>query len=87
MADFIAILGYYIYYKHLELRRKAFSDRCELLTWQNKQAEKQLRYAASYSPFYRGKRRLKDCPVIDKSVMMSHFDQINTVGIKCFITN
>ena len=40
-----------------------------------------LRYVAKYSEIYRGKRRLRDYPIVDKEFMMSHFQELNTVGI------
>lgn len=36
---------------------------------------------AKYSEIYRGKRRLRDYPIVDKEFMMSHFQELNTVGI------
>lgn len=77
MADRLSVLKYYLYYKY----RRAFSDRKELMRYQEKKLKQHLNYVSGHSPFYKGKRSLEDISVIQKSVMMEHFNEINTLGI------
>jgi putative adenylate-forming enzyme len=68
--------------------RRHWSDRAALERWQERQIQKRLRFVQKHSPFYRelwGGRPLtewKQFPVIDKAVMMEHFDRLNTAGIR-----
>lgn len=56
--------------------------------WQERQVQKRLRLVRAHSPFYRelwGDNPLAEWgrfPVIDKAVMMEHFDRLNTAGIR-----
>lgn len=77
MADQLSVLKYYLYYKY----RKPFSDRYSLERWQKDKIRKHLKYIADRSAIYRGVEQLSSCPVTDKTFMMEHFDELNTVGI------
>lgn len=56
--------------------------------WQDRQVQHHLRRVIKSSPWYRGKfadldpRDWRDFPTIDKAEMMTHFDELNTVGVK-----
>lgn len=77
MADTLQVLKYYLYYKYCcrFRRRKALEQ------WQMKKTDRHLKYVSERSGIYRGKRSLRDYPVIDKAFMMEHFNELNTVGI------
>jgi putative adenylate-forming enzyme len=68
--------------------RRQWPDRAALERWQERQVLRRLRFVRHHSPFYRdlwGGRPLtewKQFPVIDKTVMMEHFDRLNTAGIR-----
>lgn len=77
MSDQLSVLKYYLYYKY----RKPFSDRRQLEQWQQQKINRHLEYVAAHSPLYRGKGKLAEYPVIDKTFMMEYFNALNTVGI------
>lgn len=77
MAERLAVLTYYLYYKY----RKPFSGRQELLHYQEKKIRNHLSYVAEHSRFYKGRLELKDCPVIGKEIMMENFNDMNTVNV------
>ncbi|MCR8844123.1 adenylate cyclase [Paenibacillus sp. SC116] len=68
-----------------------FSNRKQVERFHNQQIKKQLLFTMEMSPFYRQlytpfvkeiqKGNLAALPIIDKEVMMEHFDTLNTVGI------
>ncbi|MGE7635250.1 F390 synthetase-related protein [Bacillus paramycoides] len=68
-----------------------FSNRKQLEQFHKQQIEKQLLFTIEASPFYRQlytpflneiqKGNLSALPIIDKEVMMEHFDTLNTVHI------
>ena len=68
--------------------RRQWSGREALERWQERQVQKRLRFVRKHSAFYRelwGGRPLtewKQFPVINKAVMMEHFDRLNTAGIR-----
>lgn len=78
MSDKMAVLKYYLYYKYC----RPFFSRRQLIRWQRRRISKHMEYVAEHSALYRGKTGLKDFPVIDKTFMMEHFDELNTVGIQ-----
>lgn len=78
MTDQLKVLKYYLYYKY----RRPFSDRQALEQWQRKKLKKHLEYVAEHSGLYKGMKDLADYPVIDKTYMMEHFDDLNTVGLR-----
>lgn len=62
-----------------------FRSRSELEKWQEKQVQKHLEWVLPRSEFYRNtidQSRWRQSPLIDKAIMMEHFESINTVGIK-----
>jgi len=67
---------------------RRFSSREELLAWQNKKVRNFLEIILPKSLFYRNYyqgldiRHWQQFPIIDKSVMMANFDDLNTVEIK-----
>jgi putative adenylate-forming enzyme len=78
------ILWHYLLTKYA----RRFSSRDELLVWQDKKVRNFLEKILPKSPFYRHYyqgldiRHWQQFPIIDKSVMMANFDDLNTVGIK-----
>lgn len=77
MSDKLEVLKYYLYYKY----RRRFTSRKQLERWQSRRLLAHLDYVAEHSPVYRGKKRLEEFPVIDKTFMMEQFNELNTVGI------
>ncbi|WP_103104517.1 F390 synthetase-related protein [Brevibacillus reuszeri] len=83
--EIVALLRQYIRTKWLARR---FSTREQLESWQSAQVQAMLRRILPDSPFYR--ERLGDLDTadwrsmepIDKKLMMAHFDELNTRGIK-----
>lgn len=67
---------------------RSWSNREAFERWQERKVLNRLRYVRAKSPFYRelwGNQPLaewRQFPIIDKSVMMEHFDRLNTVGIR-----
>lgn len=68
---------------HLQFRETEFGTSEDLKRYQQAQLSKVVRHAAEHSPFYRqlvngldldGDIRLEDLPIIDKRLMMGHFD-------------
>jgi len=65
-----------------------WADRTAFERWQERQVLRQLRFVKAHSPFYRelwGDLPLEQWrrfPIIDKKVMMEHFDHLNTAGIR-----
>ncbi|GAT73252.1 putative adenylate-forming enzyme [Microbacterium sp. HM58-2] len=52
---------------------------------QRRLLRRHLRFLGRRSPYFRGllaTRGLMELPVMDKSVMMAHFDEMNTVGVR-----
>ncbi|KAF3887523.1 MULTISPECIES: F390 synthetase-related protein [Nostocales] len=84
MNGLLRILWYYLQTKY----RQPFRDRESLTAWQNKKVQKFLQEILTKSPFYRNLYQKLDIenwqefPIIDKSIMMANFDQLNTVGVK-----
>ncbi len=82
VSDQLKVLKYYLYYKYILPRSRWLRNRKALKQWQGKKLKKHLEYVAGHSPLYRGRRKLRSYPIIDKTFMMEHFDRLNTVGIK-----
>jgi putative adenylate-forming enzyme len=67
---------------------KSFSNREQLLSWQNKKVKKYFKYILPKSEFYRefykdiNLDNWQSLPEIDKAIMMKNFDKLNTSGIK-----
>jgi len=84
MTDKLIVLWYYL--------RAKFRFRCmsrqRLLRWQRRRIRRHLRFVRRSSPFYRAHwgdladKEWETFPKIDKSMMMSHFDTLNTAGIR-----
>ena len=72
--------------------RQNFSNLDTLQSYQNRKIKNHLRFVLKNSPFYHEfyedyqielkENRWRELPMIDKSLMMSRFDDFNTVGIK-----
>lgn len=65
-------------------RRRRFSDRAALERWQAKKLQRFRRSVLSKSPWFRQYRALEfeQWPLMDKALMMAHFDEMNTAGLK-----
>ncbi|GIP35763.1 F390 synthetase-related protein [Paenibacillus sp. J2TS4] len=63
-------------------------SRRDLLLWQERKVREHLRLVLAKTPFYRERseglllEQWRELPIIDKQVMMDHFDRLNTVGIR-----
>lgn len=83
LTNTIRILYYYLRTRY----RKGWSSRAELEQWQEQKIIKHMRHIRRQSPFYHqwwqgiSDHQWRDFPLIDKSIMMEHFDQLNTRGI------
>jgi putative adenylate-forming enzyme len=83
VTDRLAILQQYLLTKYF----RRFSNRQQLLAWQNTKVIKLLNDILPKSKFYRNLytginiRDWQTLPIIDKSIMMANFDDLNTVGI------
>ena len=78
MSSKLSVLKHYLKYKNSK-----YETAEKLQKHQNKKLQKQLDFVTKYSEFYieyKGKS-LEEFPIIDKKIMMDHFNQINTVGI------
>jgi putative adenylate-forming enzyme len=84
MKDTLTILWHYLLTKYI----RRFNRRDELLAWQDRQVRNFLAEILPKSKFYRDYyqeldiREWQQFPIIDKSIMMANFDDLNTVGIK-----
>lgn len=77
----IRLLYYYFKTKYLKWR---LHSREQLLAYQEKRFKKLVKTTLSKSPFYQNylDKPLTEWPIINKKIMMQHFDEINTVNIK-----
>ncbi|WP_224749541.1 F390 synthetase-related protein [Polycladospora coralii] len=66
----------------------SWASRTDLVTWQDHQVQSFLQKVLPQSPFYRkyyehlSIEEWQSFPTINKSIMMDHFDTLNTIGIK-----
>lgn len=60
-----------------------FEDRESLEKHQQKMLARQLSFIREHSPYFSKLKfdRLEDLPIMDKQVMMEHFNELNTIGI------
>ncbi|TXK81899.1 adenylate cyclase [Paenibacillus sp. N3.4] len=68
--------------------RPKFNNRDALAQWQEKKIQQHLAVVRQQSPFYaklwedRPLKEWREFPIIDKQMMMDHFDQLNTASIR-----
>ncbi len=69
---------------YLRTRRLRFRDRDALLRWQQKKLRQFTRQTLSRSPWFRtyNPAQHQAWPVMNKALMMAHFDQMNTAGLR-----
>lgn len=69
---------------YLRTRRLRFRDRDALLNWQQKKLRQFARRTLSRSPWFRAYNPAhhQAWPVMNKALMMAHFDQMNTAGLR-----
>lgn len=66
---------------------QSWPSRAVFERWQERKMQQHLQYVQAHSPFYRKLwedrplTQWRQFPIIDKTVMMSNFDQLNTAGI------
>ncbi|HLO86337.1 MAG TPA: F390 synthetase-related protein [Nostocaceae cyanobacterium] len=83
IKSILTILWSYLKAKYI----RRFPSREALLAWQNLQVRKYLQEIIPKSPFYRNYYQnynidnWQELPIIDKSIMMSNFDQLNTINV------
>lgn len=70
---------------YLRSRRLRFTERAALEQWQEKQLARFRRKVLSKSPWFRQYLSLPFAhwPLMDKALMMTHFDEMNTAGLQC----
>lgn len=64
--------------------RRQFRGRLDLQLWQERKMQRHLKTVLPLSPFYAQRLSAdnwRSAPLLDKSLMMEHFDSLNTVGI------
>lgn len=61
-----------------------FKSRAALEKYQKKKIEKQLNFLKKHTEYFKDKTSIEinDFPIINKSIMMNNFDQLNTANIK-----
>lgn len=65
--------------------QKPFTSRVALEKWQQQQVDKHLQFVRKHSPYFRErltKYQWEDLPYMNKTIMMEHFDSLNTKGIR-----
>lgn len=69
---------------YLRTRRLHFRDRRTLVDWQQRQLRHFARRTLSKSPWFSqySHQPLNQWPLMDKALMMAHFDQMNTAGLQ-----
>jgi putative adenylate-forming enzyme len=72
----------YYYYKTLWLKH-TLKTKDQLIAYQEKQFKKHIKKTLSKTPFYQAylDKPLHEWPVINKKIMMEHFNQLNTVNL------
>lgn len=78
--DRLWILYHYLQTLYNTRRR----SREAIRAWQAEQMGRHVKWVLHHSPFYRewwGGSEWSDAPLIDKHLMMAHFDTLNTVGV------
>lgn len=84
MRDKLTILRSYLATRYL----RNWKDSDALASWQEKRIARHIEVVRGASPFYRElwhgspSQDWHSFPVIDKGIMMEHFDTLNTVGVK-----
>ena len=78
MFDAVKILAHYLRFRHTHPLNEF-----ELRSWQNQMIQKQLLFIQQNSPFYQqyAGASLTELPIMDKTKMMAHFNDLNTVGL------
>jgi putative adenylate-forming enzyme len=68
---------------YLRTRRLRITDRHVLQAWQQKKLRQFARNTLAHSPWFQPYSRLPytDWPLMNKALMMTHFDQMNTAGL------
>lgn len=72
------VLQYYIQYKNRKFRNTE-----QIKRYQEKKLKKHLQFVTTNADYYKGyqDKALEEFPIINKKIMMDHFNQMNTVGI------
>lgn len=84
LLEKLIVLGHYL----KTINRPQFRTRQELEIWQERRVQRHLRKVLAWSLFYRhyyqglNLQEWRKFPPIEKKMMMEHFDQLNTVGIR-----
>ncbi|WP_433948919.1 hypothetical protein [Paenibacillus taichungensis] len=83
MSSTLRIVYHYVLARGL----RKWKTRAQLERWQERQIIQQVERVRKKSPFYRewwgdvDAANWRSFPLIDKTIMMQHFDRLNTVGI------
>ncbi len=84
MSQLVTLLYSYARTRYLATH---FRSRAALLAWQDRQVQRFLRNILPRSPFYQryfagqALEKWQSWPIIDKSLMMDNFDELNTLGV------
>jgi putative adenylate-forming enzyme len=82
-SSVLSILASYWRTKYL----RQFRDRSDLLRWQQRRVKAFLAWAIAHSEFSRSYyagydlENWRELPIVDKSIAMANFDQLNTIGV------
>lgn len=78
--------------QYLKTKRRTFRSKAELMSYQNKKIKAHLQFVQERSPFYEqllqpyqkeiSESNWNALPIINKQIMMNHFDIFNTVNIR-----
>ncbi|HDT3423153.1 TPA: CoF synthetase, partial [Escherichia coli] len=71
-------------WRYFRTRRLHFTDREALENWQAKRLHQFRQNVLSHSPWFQRYLTLpfNQWPMMDKALMMTHFDEMNTAGLK-----
>lgn len=78
------MIPFALLWRYFCTRKLRFTDRATLEAWQEKRMHAFRRRVLAKSPWFRGylARPFGEWPTMDKTRMMTHFDEMNTVGLQ-----
>jgi len=73
----------FILFHFFRTKCRRFNTRTQLLSWQEKQIKRHLKWVCAHSEYYADYKNkpLSDFPVMNKSIMMKEFNALNTKGL------
>lgn len=78
------MIPFALLWRYFCTRKLRFTDRATLEAWQGKRMQAFRRRVLAKSPWFRGylARPFGEWPTMDKTRMMTHFDEMNTAGLQ-----